>query len=196
MPLAVDEAHKENLELLENWLRSYRPEELFDESGKLIPELAELAPTGPRRMGANIHANGGKLLRELQLPNFRDYAVDIPYPSIVNSGNTHALGPWLRDVIKLNEGTRRLPHLCPRRDHLKPARSGIRRNRSTMERAHSKKGMIFLLKMVAFLMPSSANTKLKAGSKATSSPVATVCSIATRHLFASSTQWSASMQNG
>jgi len=113
VPLAVDEAHQENLGALEEWLRSYRPEELFDESGKLIPELAELAPTGSRRMGANIHANGGKLLRELQLPNFRDYEVKVDYPSIVNSGNTHALGPWLRDVTKLNNGTRNFRIFAP-----------------------------------------------------------------------------------
>ncbi len=113
VPLAVDEAHTENLPLLENWLRSYRPEELFDESGRLIPELAELAPRGPRRMGANVHANGGKLLRELQLPNFREYAVDVTYPSIVNSGNTHALGPWLRDVTRMNLPTRNFRIFAP-----------------------------------------------------------------------------------
>lgn len=106
VPFPVDEGHMENLKKLEDWLKSYRPEELFDETGRLVPELAELAPRGEKRMGANVHANGGKLLHELQLPNFRDYAVDIPYPSIVNAGNTHALGPWLRDVIKLNRNSR------------------------------------------------------------------------------------------
>lgn len=113
VPFLVDEAHSENLKKLEDWLRSYRPEELFDENGRLIPELAELAPTGKRRMGANDHANGGKLLRELQLPNFRDYAVDVPYPSIVNSGNTHTLGPWLRDVIHLNAAPRHFRVFAP-----------------------------------------------------------------------------------
>lgn len=113
VPFLVDDAHSENLKKLEDWLRSYRPEELFDETGRLIPELAELAPTGQRRMGANPHANGGKLLRELQLPNFRDYAVDVSYPSIVNSGNTHALGPWLRDVVKLNASTRNFRVFAP-----------------------------------------------------------------------------------
>jgi len=113
VPLAIDEAHADNLPILEKWLRSYKPEELFDENGTLIPELAELAPTGGHRMGANVHANGGKLMRELQLPNFRDYGVDIPYPSIVNSGNTHALGPWLRDVAKMNAGTRNFRVFAP-----------------------------------------------------------------------------------
>lgn len=113
VPLAIDASHTENLSQLEEWLRSYRPEELFDENGRLIAELAELAPTGKRRMGANVHANGGKLLRELQLPNFRDYAVDISYPSIVNSGNTHALGPWLRDIVKMNAATRNFRVFAP-----------------------------------------------------------------------------------
>ena len=113
VPFLVDDAHTENLHKLEDWLKSYRPEELFDDSGRLKPELAELAPTGHRRMGANVHANGGKLLRELQMPNFRDYAVDVSYPSIVNSGNTHALGPWLRDVIKLNNTSRNFRVFAP-----------------------------------------------------------------------------------
>ncbi|MGV9001440.1 MAG: phosphoketolase [Candidatus Saccharimonadaceae bacterium] len=113
VPFLVDTAHTENLAKLEEWLHSYRPEELFDESGRLIPELAELAPVGKHRMGANDHANGGKLLRELQLPNFRDYAVDVTYPSVVNAGNVHALGPWLRDVIKLNAETRNFRIFAP-----------------------------------------------------------------------------------
>ncbi|OYX43484.1 phosphoketolase [Candidatus Saccharibacteria bacterium 32-49-12] len=106
VPIIVDENHTENLELLENWLRSYRPDELFTDDGQLIPELAELAPSGDKRMGATPYANGGKLMRELNLPNFRDYAVDVEYPSIQNAGNTHSLGPWLRDVIKLNQTKR------------------------------------------------------------------------------------------
>lgn len=113
VPFTVDEQHTENLLKLEEWLKSYRPEELFNESGRLIDELAELAPTGKRRMGANINANGGKLLRELNLPNFRDYAVDVPYPSIVNAGNTHMLGPWLRDTIKLNAERRNFRIFAP-----------------------------------------------------------------------------------
>lgn len=113
VPFLVDESHPENLALLESWLKSYHPEELFDETGRLIPELAELAPRGARRMGANPHANGGKLLRELQLPNFRDYEVPVTYPSIVNAGNTHALGPWLRDVIKLNKEERNFRVFAP-----------------------------------------------------------------------------------
>src|SRR5208337_28746 len=94
------------LEQLESWMRSYKPEELFDEHGRLLPELAELAPKGDRRMGANPHANGGKLLRELRMPDFRNYAVKVPAPTAVEAGNVHVLGPFLRDVIKLNEDPR------------------------------------------------------------------------------------------
>ena len=103
VPLPVDEAHPENLKVLERWMRSYRPRELFDDDGTLLPELAQLAPSGKQRMGANVHTNGGTLLRELHLPDFRDYAVNIPRRGISSVGNTHALGPYLRDVIQLNE---------------------------------------------------------------------------------------------
>ena len=99
-------AHPEHLALLEDWLRSYRPEELFDAQGRLKPELAELAPQGARRMGANPHANGGLLLRDLQLPDFRAYAVDVAEPGIRGIGDTHVLGPFLRDVAKLNQAQR------------------------------------------------------------------------------------------
>ncbi len=97
---ATDPAH---LRLLENWLRSYRPEELFDEAGRLKPELAALAPTGDRRMGANPHANGGLLLRELRMPDFRDYAVAVATPGVRGIGDTHVLGRFLRDVVRQNE---------------------------------------------------------------------------------------------
>jgi xylulose-5-phosphate/fructose-6-phosphate phosphoketolase len=96
----------EHLKLLEDWLRSYRPEELFDEHGRLNAELAELAPEGDRRMGANPHANGGMLLRELRLPDFRGYAAEVPVPGAPGIGDTHVLGPFLRDVVKLNSEQR------------------------------------------------------------------------------------------
>lgn len=92
-----------HLPLLEDWMRSYRPEELFDDRGRLNSELAELAPVGNRRMGANPHANGGLLLRDLHLPDFRDYAADVPSPGAPGIGDTHVLGPFLRDVAKLND---------------------------------------------------------------------------------------------
>lgn len=113
VPFPVDDSHTENLQKLEEWLLSYRPQELFTEEGRLRPELEDLAPTGKRRMGANDHANGGKLLRELVMPNFRDYAVDVPYPSIANTGNTQAVGPWLRDIVKMNTGRRNFRIFAP-----------------------------------------------------------------------------------
>lgn len=99
-------AHPKHLKLLEDWLTSYRPEELFDEQGRLIPELAELALQGERRMGANPHANGGMLLRDLRMPDFRDYAAAVPEPGAPGIGDTHVLGPFLRDVAKLNNEQR------------------------------------------------------------------------------------------
>ena len=87
-------------------MKSYKPEELFDERGRLMPELAELAPKGERRMGANPHANGGSLLRDLRMPDFRDYAVNVPSPGAVTAADTHVLGEFLRDVAKLNQDQR------------------------------------------------------------------------------------------
>ena len=106
IPLLVDSEHPDHLKLLENWMKSYKPEELFDQSGRLLPELAELAPKGQRRMGANPHANGGLLLRDLQMPDFRKYAVNVPSPGSVDAADTHVLGVFLRDVIKLNKEQR------------------------------------------------------------------------------------------
>jgi xylulose-5-phosphate/fructose-6-phosphate phosphoketolase len=102
VPISDPAANPEHLELLEDWLRSYRPEELFDDRGTLKPELAALAPRGSRRMGANPHANGGLLLRNLRLPDFRDYAADVPVPGASGIGDTHVLGAFLRDVVELN----------------------------------------------------------------------------------------------
>ncbi len=99
-------AHPEHLKLLENWMRSYRPEELFDETGRLNADLAALAPEGAQRMGANPHANGGLLLHDLKMPDFRDYAEDVPSPGVRGIGDTHVAGRFLRDVAKLNQAQR------------------------------------------------------------------------------------------
>ena len=95
-------SHPGHLKILEDWMRSYRPEELFDANGRLQPELAALAPQGMRRMGANPHANGGLLLRDLGLPDFRDYAVEVPSPGAVDAEATRVQGGFIRDVMELN----------------------------------------------------------------------------------------------
>ncbi|MDR9437536.1 MAG: phosphoketolase family protein [Thiohalophilus sp.] len=100
LPRARDDAKQRKQ--LETWLRSYKPEELFDEQGTLIPELRALAPSGIRRMSANPHANGGVLRRDLRLPNFRDYAVEVKRPGATLAGNTFPLGQMLRDILRAN----------------------------------------------------------------------------------------------
>jgi xylulose-5-phosphate/fructose-6-phosphate phosphoketolase len=102
VPLLVDRKHQQHLAQLETWMKSYKPEELFDDSGRLIPELAELAPKGDRRMGANPHANGGILLHDLHMPDFRGHAVHVPSPGAIDAGDTLVLGEFLKDVVKLN----------------------------------------------------------------------------------------------
>ena len=106
VPLLVNPDFPEHVEVLERWMNSYRPEELFDEHGRLLPDLAELAPKGERRMGANPHANGGLLLRTLQMPVFRNYAVDVPAPGAHQQQDTLVLGNFLRDVVKMNSEQR------------------------------------------------------------------------------------------
>jgi xylulose-5-phosphate/fructose-6-phosphate phosphoketolase len=102
VPLLVDPEHPEHIKQLESWMKSYKPEELFDKDGKLIQELAELAPKGERRMGANPHANGGLLLRDLRMPDFREHALKVSSPGAVEGQDTLVLGKFLRDVAKLN----------------------------------------------------------------------------------------------
>src|SRR5258708_7256887 len=94
VPLLVDAEHPEHVQQLENWMKSYKAEELFDQNGRLMPELAELAPQGDRRMGANPHANGGILLRDLCMPDFHDYAVSVPSPGAVDRQDTLVLGQF------------------------------------------------------------------------------------------------------
>jgi xylulose-5-phosphate/fructose-6-phosphate phosphoketolase len=106
VPLLVDPDHPEHVELLESWMKSYRPEELFDNAGKLRPELKELAPVGDRRMGSNPHANGGLLLHDLHMPDFHMHAVTIPAPGAVMAQDTMVLGAFLRDVAQLNQEQR------------------------------------------------------------------------------------------
>ena len=106
VPLSELATKKEHLGLLEEWMRSYQPDELFDKAGKLRADLADLAPRGVRRMGANPHANGGLLVKDLKMPDFRDYAVDISKPGTIKAEATRVLGCFLRDVMKLNSERR------------------------------------------------------------------------------------------
>jgi xylulose-5-phosphate/fructose-6-phosphate phosphoketolase len=108
VPMAEVRENPAHLRILEDWLRSYRPEELFDDDGRPRPLVTRHSPRGDRRMSANPHANGGLLLRELTLPDFRDYAVDVPSPGTTHSEATKVLGTFLRDVIKANPTTFRL----------------------------------------------------------------------------------------
>ena len=102
VPVADLQQKPAHIKILEDWMRSYKPEELFDSNGRLIPELAELPPTGNRRMSANPHSNGGLLLRDLVMPDFRKYAVEVKKPGAVEIESTRVLGGFLRDVMKLN----------------------------------------------------------------------------------------------
>lgn len=103
IPLLVDPDHPKNLLILERWLKSYHPEELFTPEGKLKKEIKQIIPTGKKRMGANPHANGGILLEDLKLPNFKDYAVPVLYPGSIKKSDMTELGKYIRDVIALNK---------------------------------------------------------------------------------------------
>jgi len=113
VPFSAMAGKPEHLKLLEDWMKSYRPEELFDPNGALKPELAALAPKGERRMGANPHANGGLLLRDLQLPDFREFAVAVTSPGTEQAESTRVMGTYLRDVMRLNNETRNFRVMGP-----------------------------------------------------------------------------------
>jgi xylulose-5-phosphate/fructose-6-phosphate phosphoketolase len=113
VPLSELATKPDHVKMLESWMKSYKAEELFDEHGTLRPELAELAPKGERRMGANPHANGGILLRSLKLPDFRDYAVDVPSPGRVDAEATRVQGTFIRDVLTQNEKSRNFRVFSP-----------------------------------------------------------------------------------
>jgi len=103
IPISHFKENPEHIRILEKWMKSYKPEELFDKKGKLLAEFAELAPHGQKRLGANPHANGGLLLKELKVPDFRSYAIDVPLPGSVCAEATLIMGALIRDVIKTNE---------------------------------------------------------------------------------------------
>ena len=113
IPLPIDQDHPEHLQMLEDWLHSYPPEELFDANGAPAPILRALMPDGERRMGANPHANGGLLLRDLRTPDFTKYALDVPAPGAVETEDMAQLGPYVRDVLKLNAKARNFRVFAP-----------------------------------------------------------------------------------
>jgi xylulose-5-phosphate/fructose-6-phosphate phosphoketolase len=113
VPLSEMAGKPEHVKLLEDWMKSYKPEELFDENGTFLPELAELAPQGERRMGANPHTNGGVLLKDLKMPDFRAYAVEVTKPGTQLSEATRVMGQMLRDVMKLNAKSRNFRVMGP-----------------------------------------------------------------------------------
>jgi xylulose-5-phosphate/fructose-6-phosphate phosphoketolase len=187
VPISDPATHPGHLKLIEEWMRSYRPEELFDDQGKLMPELAELAPEGDRRMGANPHANGGLLLKDLRMPDFRDYAEDVPTPGTQGIGDTHVMGPFLRDVVKLNNDQKNFRVFGPDETLSKPPNAnGTPRPNRTTSGSHPP----------AASWKCSANTNARAGWKATCSPEGMVCSTATRRLSTSSTPCSTSTPSG
>ena len=113
IPLPIDQDHPEHLQMLEDWLHSYHPEELFDANGAPAPILRALMPDGERRMGANPHANGGLLLRDLRTPDFTKYALDVPAPGAVETEDMAQLGPYVRDVLKLTAKARNFRVFAP-----------------------------------------------------------------------------------
>jgi xylulose-5-phosphate/fructose-6-phosphate phosphoketolase len=113
VPMGEMHSNPDHVRILEQWMKSYRPEELFDANGGLRPELAGLPPRGTRRMSANPHTNGGLLLRDLRLPDFRDYAVEVPAPGAATAESTRVMGRFLRDVMKLNMDTRNFRLFSP-----------------------------------------------------------------------------------
>ena len=113
VPMGEMHEKPEHVHILEQWMNSYRPAELFDDGGHLRPDLAELPPRGDRRMSANPHTNGGLLLRDLRLPDFRDYAVDVATPGAADAESTRQMGAYLRDVMKLNMDARNFRLFSP-----------------------------------------------------------------------------------
>jgi xylulose-5-phosphate/fructose-6-phosphate phosphoketolase len=113
IPISSPVGTPNHLQLIEDWLKSYRPEELFDDDGRLVADLAELAPQGSRRMGANPHANGGLLLRDLRLPDYKEYAADVPAPGVTGIGDTRVLGNFLRDIAVKNQSEKNFRIFAP-----------------------------------------------------------------------------------
>ena len=195
VPFGEVRTNPEHLAILEQWMKSYKPEELFDSTGRLIPELAALPPKGERRMSANPHANGGLLLRDLCLPNFRDYAVKVPKPGAAIAEGTRILGAYLRDVFRLNAESRNFRVVGPdetasnRLTDLFEATNRLFEAEILPTDDHlSHDGRV--------MDSPSASTSARDGSKAICSPDVTACSPVMRPSSTLSIPCSISMQNG
>ena len=140
LPVSIESDHPDHIKILENWLKSYHPEELFDRSGALIPELQALAPKGERRMGANPHANGGLLLRDLRIPDFREYAVPVPAPGEVKGEDMAELGKFDPGHPQAQRRCPELPGIRAGRDHVQPPGPGLSRDLPLLERRAERPG--------------------------------------------------------
>jgi xylulose-5-phosphate/fructose-6-phosphate phosphoketolase len=194
VPLAEVRTNPEHLAILEQWLRSYRAEELFDASGRLRAELAGLAPERERRMGSNPHANGGYLLKDLKLPEVEAYAVEMPEPGETYAESTKVLGTYLRDVMRLNADTRNFRVFGLTRPH--PIASMPYSRSPTAPGMLSASTATTISAQTAASWKSSASISARAGSKATCSRDGMACFRATRPSFTSWIQCSISTQNG
>jgi xylulose-5-phosphate/fructose-6-phosphate phosphoketolase len=195
VPLATLKDNPAHLKQLEDWLRSYEPDKLFGPDGRLNPELKNLAPKGRRRMSANPHANGGLLRRVLRLPDFREYAVDVPKPGAAEVENTRPLGRFLRDVMALNPGNFRVfgpdETTSNKLDDIYEASKKTWLADYLPEDADGGE-----LSPDGRVMECSPSTPWKAGSKAISSPDATVFFRPMRPSSTSSTPCSTSTPSG
>ena len=195
VPLLVDAEHPDHVKLLESWMKSYKAEELFDENGRLLPELAELAPKGDRRMGANPHANGGILLRNLPMPDFHVHAVNVPSPGAVDGQDTLVLGKFLRDVAKLNQDHRNFRIFGPD-ETLSNLLGAVFEVTNRQWDAREVKNDEFLAPPDACWTRCLASTSARVGWKDTCSLAGTGCSTAMRPSFALSIRCSASTPSG
>jgi xylulose-5-phosphate/fructose-6-phosphate phosphoketolase len=193
VPVAGVHDRPEHLAMLEDWLRSYQPDELFDADGRPRTEIVDWIPTGDRRLGANPHTNGGRDPRDLDLPDFRTYAVPVPSPGATSSKPTRVLGGWLRDVMSANAQNRNFRIVGPdetesgcRRCTRSPVRRGRRRPFPVDEHLDRGEGC----------SRSSPSTPARVGSRGTCSLAGTACSPVTRRSCTSSTRCSASTPGG
>ena len=196
VPIADMSTKPEHVKMLEEWMRSYRPEELFDDNGKFMPELAELAPKGTRRMGANPHANGGLLLRDLRMPDFRSYAVDVPTPG---TGHRRSHARARKNAARCHEAERTASTISWSSAPMKPASNRLDALFEVTNRdfhgEHFSPPTI-TSRPTAASWKFSASTCARAGSKAICSPAATASSPATKPSSTSSTPCSISTPNG